>query len=86
MAESFAMFSKSNYRKWAGEGIANTPLALYIDVDFEVVGKPHDARRILAKPVCGGRDLARRPGFRNPPSHERRQGNHDRPDGGQEQL
>lgn len=37
-AESFAMLSKANCRKWAEEGIANTPLALYLDVDFEVVG------------------------------------------------
>jgi hypothetical protein len=37
-AEAFAMLSQANCRKWAEEGIANTPLALHLGVDFEVLG------------------------------------------------
>jgi len=36
--ESFAMLSKANCQKWVEERTANTPLALYLDVDFEVIG------------------------------------------------
>lgn len=37
-ADSFQLLSKSNCRKWGEQGIGNTPLALYLDVDFEIVG------------------------------------------------
>lgn len=34
--EVLSLFSKGNCRRWQEEGAANTPLALYHDVDFEV--------------------------------------------------
>lgn len=34
--ELLALFSKANCRRWAAEGAANSPLALYHDVDFEI--------------------------------------------------
>ena len=36
LPEQFYMFSKSQNKKWSKEGCANTPLADYLDVDFEV--------------------------------------------------
>ena len=36
--DSFQLLSKSNCRDWQEKGIGNTPLALYLDVDFEIVG------------------------------------------------
>ncbi|MBD3392760.1 MAG: hypothetical protein GF418_11725 [Chitinivibrionales bacterium] len=36
-AESFEMFSKAKNREWISQGYANTPLGLYLDVDFETV-------------------------------------------------
>ncbi len=35
--EVLSLFSKANCRRWAEMGAANTPLALYHDVDFEIV-------------------------------------------------
>jgi SAM-dependent methyltransferase len=35
--EMWALFSKSNCMRWAELGASNSPLALYLDVDFEVV-------------------------------------------------
>jgi predicted SAM-dependent methyltransferase len=35
--EMWALFSKSNCVHWAEVGASNSPLALYLDVDFEVV-------------------------------------------------
>lgn len=35
--ESLELFSKARNRKWAAEGAANSQLALFLDVDFEVV-------------------------------------------------
>ena len=32
-----AMFSKRLNREWRDKGVANSPLGLYLDVDFEVV-------------------------------------------------
>lgn len=32
----FSLFSKRLNREWQEEGFANTPLAIYLDVDFEV--------------------------------------------------
>lgn len=32
-----SLFSKANCERWKAEGAANTPLAIYHDVDFEVV-------------------------------------------------
>lgn len=32
-----SMLSKARNRQWQSDGFANTPLALYLDVDFEVV-------------------------------------------------
>lgn len=34
--EMFSLFSKKNCQRWAEIGAANTPLALHLDVDFEV--------------------------------------------------
>ena len=31
-----SLFSKANCREWEANGVTNTPLALYIDVDFEI--------------------------------------------------
>jgi SAM-dependent methyltransferase len=31
-----SLFSKANCREWESLGVSNTPLALYIDVDFEI--------------------------------------------------
>ena len=36
LPEQFHMFSKRHNRDWREEGFANTPLAEYLDVDFEV--------------------------------------------------
>jgi hypothetical protein len=33
----FVLFSKKQNREWAATGIANSPLAQYLDVDFEIV-------------------------------------------------
>jgi hypothetical protein len=38
MPNMFALFSKAANREWQKTGRPNTPLALYLDVDFEVVG------------------------------------------------
>ena len=35
--ELFALFSKKKNREWKKQGCANSPLALYHDVDFNVV-------------------------------------------------
>ncbi|MDA0240773.1 MAG: hypothetical protein O3A84_12210 [Proteobacteria bacterium] len=34
----FSLFSKRQNREWAEQGYANTPLALYLEVDFEIEG------------------------------------------------
>jgi hypothetical protein len=34
--ESFSLFSKANNRRWQEEQKANSPLGLYLDVDFEI--------------------------------------------------
>ena len=34
--EVLSLFSKANNHKWRTEGAANSPLALYLDVDFEI--------------------------------------------------
>ena len=31
-----SLFSKANCREWEASGVSNTPLALYLDVDFEI--------------------------------------------------
>lgn len=36
LPEQFHMYSKKNCRQWREDGAANTPLADYLDVDFEV--------------------------------------------------
>jgi SAM-dependent methyltransferase len=36
LPETFTLFSKKNCRAWKERGVANSPLALYIDVDFEL--------------------------------------------------
>ena len=36
LPEQFHMFSKKMNREWRAQGFANTPLAEYLDVDFEV--------------------------------------------------
>lgn len=36
LPETFQLFSKSANREYADKGIANTPLGLYLDVDFEI--------------------------------------------------
>ena len=36
LPEQFSMFSKRQNRNWSSEGYGNTPLADYLDVDFEV--------------------------------------------------
>jgi SAM-dependent methyltransferase len=36
LPEQFQMFSKAKNREWQDHGFANTPLALYLDVDFEL--------------------------------------------------
>lgn len=41
--EVLSLFSKANCRRWAEAGAANSPLALYADVDFEI----RDARFIV---------------------------------------
>lgn len=35
--DSFSLFSKSENRKWIEGGFPNSPLGLYLDVDFEIV-------------------------------------------------
>lgn len=35
--ESFSLFSKANNRRWQEEQKANSPLGLYLDVDFEII-------------------------------------------------
>lgn len=35
LPETLAMFSRSKCLEWRDRGVANTPLALYLDVDFE---------------------------------------------------
>jgi SAM-dependent methyltransferase len=42
----FELFSKKNNEKWAEGRFANSPLALYLDVDFEI----EDARYALESP------------------------------------
>ena len=37
LPEQFYMFSKSQNKKWNKDGCATTPLADYLDVDFEVI-------------------------------------------------
>jgi hypothetical protein len=37
LPETFTLFSKRNCLAWKERGAANSPLALYIDVDFEIV-------------------------------------------------
>ena len=37
-ADQFYLFSKKQTREWRGEGVANTPLANILDVDFDVAG------------------------------------------------
>jgi hypothetical protein len=41
LAESFALFSKAKCLDWKARGVSNTPLALYLDVDFEVLRVSH---------------------------------------------
>jgi hypothetical protein len=41
LAESFALFSKSKCLDWKARGVSNTPLALHLDVDFEVLRVSH---------------------------------------------
>jgi len=36
LPEQMHLLSKKTNREWAAEGYANTPLGLYLDVDFEV--------------------------------------------------
>jgi hypothetical protein len=36
--QGLQLFSKTLNRKWAEEGMSNTPLGLYLDVDFDLVG------------------------------------------------
>lgn len=36
LAESFLLFSKRKCLDWKARGVSNSPLALYIDVDFEL--------------------------------------------------
>ncbi len=36
-ADSLVLFSKAKNREWAEQGIANSPLGLHLDVDFEIV-------------------------------------------------
>jgi hypothetical protein len=36
--EVLSLFSKKNCRYWSENGFSNSPLALYLDVDFEVTG------------------------------------------------
>lgn len=36
-AEGIALFSQRLNRQWGDEGVANTPLGLYLGIDFEVV-------------------------------------------------
>ena len=36
LPETFLLFSKAKNREWETRGAANTPLGLYLDVDFEV--------------------------------------------------
>ena len=38
IADQFFMFSKKKTREWRDEGVANTPLADILDVDFDVLG------------------------------------------------
>lgn len=35
--QGLELFSKAKNREWAAKGMANSPLALYLDVDFELV-------------------------------------------------
>ena len=35
--QGIELFSKKRNREWAEGGFANTPLGLYLDVDFEIV-------------------------------------------------
>ncbi len=35
--EGIGMFSKKNNEKWIKEGYANTPLGIYLNVDFEII-------------------------------------------------
>ena len=37
LPETFLLFSKAKNREWQTRAVANTPLGLYLDVDFEVV-------------------------------------------------
>ena len=39
--ESFQLYSKTNNRQWQASGGANTPLGLYLDIDFEVEDVEH---------------------------------------------
>lgn len=36
--QGLQLFSKTLNRRWAAEGMSNTPLGLYLDVDFDLVG------------------------------------------------
>jgi hypothetical protein len=47
--EMMGLFSKKKNLAWIREGYSNSPLALYIDVDFEV----ENARSMLAEPYRG---------------------------------
>jgi SAM-dependent methyltransferase len=41
LAESFQLFSKQKCLDWKARGVSNTPLALYLNVDFEVERVSH---------------------------------------------
>jgi SAM-dependent methyltransferase len=41
LPETFQLFSKSANHQYAAKGIANTPLGLYLDVDFEIEAVNH---------------------------------------------
>ncbi len=47
--QGLELFSKARNREWANKGMANSPLGLYLDVDFEIVS----VNMILDEPWLG---------------------------------
>jgi hypothetical protein len=55
LAESFQLLSRRRCLDWKARGIANTPLALYLDVDFEVEKVAHTLDALWQRQLEAGK-------------------------------
>lgn len=55
LAESFQLLSKRRCLDWKARGVANTPLALYLDVDFEVEQASHTLDPLWQAQLASGK-------------------------------